>query len=290
MTITASMVKTLRERTGAGMMDCKKALSETGGDMEAAIELMRASGQAKAIKKAGRVAAEGIITVAAADNHVVMVEINCETDFVARDDSFQAFVQAAQQVALAASDDTLETVLQTPSASGESLETLRQNLVAKIGENIQLRRLVRFQSSHLLAHYVHGNKIGVLVELEGGDDTLAKDVAMHIAACKPEVIAPQEVDEARQAKEKAFFMEQAQESGKPQDIIEKMIVGKMKKFLDEISLLGQGFVKNPEHTVGQLLKEKQAKVLRFARFEVGEGREKKVEDFAAEVMEQLKDK
>jgi elongation factor Ts len=287
MAISASLVKELRERTGSGMMDCKRALDASGGDLDAAIEAMRASGQAKAIKKSGRVAAEGVIVIRATEGKVAMIEVNCETDFVARDGTFVSFVGAVAETALSTEAAEVDALLQN-DVDGASLEVMRQNIVGKLGENIQVRRVATISSSYTVAHYLHGEKIGVIVEIEGGDQDLAKDIAMHIAASKPEVVAPKDVDEERQAKEKAFLIDQAKESGKPEAIIEKMIVGRMKKFLNEISLLGQDFIKNPDVTVAQLLKEKQAKAIRFVRYEVGEGIEKKVEDFAKEVMEQVK--
>lgn len=287
MAISAALVKELRERTSAAMMDCKRALEASNGDIDAAIEAMRASGQAKAIKKAGRVAAEGVVAIRIAEGKAAMLEVNCETDFVAMDENFVGFVNAAASAAVETGASDVEALLAANAEEG-TLEDMRQNLVAKIGENIQVRRVAQIASSHTLAHYTHGSKIGVVVELEGGDQELAKDVAMHIAASKPEVINPEDVNAERQEKEKAFLIEQAQESGKPQDIIEKMIGGRMKKFLNEISLMGQDFVKDPSMTVASLLKEKQAKVVSFSRFEVGEGIEKKVEDFATEVMEQVK--
>lgn len=285
MAITAEMVKELRERTGAAMMDCKKALVESNGNIESAIEAMRASGQAKAVKKAGRVTAEGRIVVRTSGASMVMLEGNCETDFVAKDESFIAFVNEAAEAALAAKAGTLEALSVVPLASGMTVEETRAALVTKIGENIQLRRVVLMEAQ---GHYVHGVKIGVLVAMQGGNADVARDVAMHIAASKPEVVSPEEVSADRVEAEKKFLVDQAMESGKPQDIAEKMVVGRLRKFLDEISLLGQPFVKEPSITVADYLKQSTATVSGFIRFEVGEGIEKKEENFAEEVMAQVK--
>lgn len=285
MAITAEMVKELRERTGSAMMDCKKALVESNGDIEAAIEAMRASGQAKAVKKAGRVTAEGRIVVRAAGALTVMLEGNCETDFVAKDDSFVAFVNEAADAALTAQAGTLEALSAVRLASGLTVEEARAALVTKIGENIQLRRVVLMEAQ---GHYVHGVKIGVLVAMQGGNAEVGRDVAMHIAASKPEVLHPDDVSADRVEAEKKFLIDQAIESGKPQDIAEKMVAGRLRKFLDELSLVGQPFVKDPSITVADYLKQSQATVTRFVRFEVGEGIEKKEENFAEEVMAQVK--
>ncbi len=291
MAITASMVKELRERTGAGMMDCKKALTESNGDMEAAIEAMRKSGAAKAVKKAGRVAAEGKVVITLADDgkQAALVEVNSETDFVAKDENFAKFADEVGAVVLASGVTDASQLSEQKLADGNSIEEARKALVAKIGENIQVRRaeLVKTDSG-LLGVYQHGMRIGVVVELEGGDETLAKDVAMHIAASKPVCVTEDQVPADLLEKEKAIFVAQAEESGKPAEIIEKMVSGRLRKYLGEITLVGQPFVKDPDKTVGQLLKDAGAAVKQFVRFEVGEGIEKKQEDFAAEVMAQVK--
>jgi len=285
--ISAKLVKELRERTGAGMMECKKALVATEGDIEKAAEEMRISGQAKADKKASRIAAEGVIEAYAADGRAVLIEINSETDFVARDDSFKAFAAAAAKAAHAANAKTIEEVLEA-DMGGQTVEQARKTLVTKIGENIQVRRMKTVEASNLGA-YIHAGKIGVVAALEGGEEDLAKDVAMHIAAVNPLVVSGEEVPADVVQKEKDIFTAQAQESGKPAEIIEKMIGGRIRKFLDEVALLGQSFVKNPDIKVEQLVKQHNAKVVSFIRLDVGEGIEKKEEiDFATEVMNQLK--
>ncbi len=289
MSITASMVKELRERTGAGMMECKKALVETGGDIEAAIEFLRKSGQAKADKKAGRTAAEGRVVIGTSrdGNKAAMVEVNCETDFVANDDNFTQFADAVVQQVLEQQPADLDALLAAPM-DGESIEEVRKGLVAKIGENITVRRFELMDISGEMGQYLHGNRIGVLVDIEGGGSALAKDIAMHIAASKPVCISADQVDPGLVEKEKAIFKAQAEESGKPADIIEKMITGRVNKYLKEITLLGQAFIKNPDESIEKLLNREQARVLRFVRFEVGEGIEKKSENFAEEVMAQVK--
>ena len=284
--ISAKLVKELRERTGAGMMECKKALVATEGDIEKAAEEMRISGQAKADKKASRIAAEGVIEAYAADGRAVLIEINSETDFVARDDSFKAFAAAAVKAAHAANAKTIEEVLEA-DMGGQTVEQARKTLVSKIGENIQVRRMKAVEASNLGA-YIHTGKIGVVAALEGGEEDLAKDVAMHIAAVNPLVVSGDDVPADVVQKEKDIFTAQAQESGKPAEIIEKMIGGRIRKFLDEVALLGQSFVKNPDIKVEQLVKQHNAKVVSFIRLDVGEGIEKKEEDFAAEVMNQIK--
>ena len=284
--IFAKLVKELRERTGAGMMECKKALVATEGDIEKAAEEMRISGQAKADKKASRIAAEGVIEAYAADGRAVLIEINSETDFVDRDDSFKAFAAAAVKAAHAANAKTIEEVLEA-DMGGQTVEQARKTLVSKIGENIQVRRMKTVEASNLGA-YIHTGKIGVVAALEGGEEDLAKDVAMHIAAVNPLVVSGDDVPADVVQKEKDIFTAQAQESGKPAEIIEKMIGGRIRKFLDEVALLGQSFVKNPDIKVEQLVKQHNAKVVSFIRLDVGEGIEKKEEDFAAEVMNQIK--
>ena len=290
MAITASMVKELRERTGAGMMDCKKALSETDGDMEAAIDLMRASGAAKAAKKSGRVAAEGLVSVSISDDckTATILEVNSETDFVAKGDEFINYVNTLSTLALKTEPADIDAFMAQTLDNGDSLEKSREDIVAKIGENISIRRVQTIKTdSGVLGAYKHGDKIAVVVSLEGGDESLAKDVAMHIAASKPECISEEDVSEETLEREKAIFIEQARESGKPDNIIEKMITGRMKKFVGEITLSGQPFVKDPDVTVGKLLADKGASVSAFVRFEVGEGIEKKEENFADEVMAQI---
>lgn len=288
MAVTAAMVKELRERTGAGMMECKKALVEAGGDMEAAVEAMRVSGLAKADKKASRVAAEGKVVLATSDDgkQAVMVEVNSETDFAAKDENFSTFSQSVAQNALDNDPADVEALMVT-SVDGATVEQARQALISKIGENIQVRRFVRSQSDHTLGAYVHGGKIGVLVEVEGGDDELAHDIALHIAAMNPEFISDADVPADVIAHEKAILVAQAADSGKPPEIIEKMITGRLRKHLAGITLLGQPFVKDGDVTVAKLLKQKGATVVGFERLAVGEGIEKKQENFAEEVMQQV---
>jgi elongation factor Ts len=290
MAITASLVKELRERTGAGMMECKKALTETGGDIEAAIENMRKSGQAKAAKKAGRTAADGVIVIAQSDDgrRAAMVEVNCETDFVAKDDNFRSFADAIGERVLASDAADVEALLALPLHEGEdtTIEEARQALVAKIGENMGVRRFVRVDAQGAVASYSHGVRIGVLVDLRGGDEALGRDLAMHIAASNPVCVNEDAVPADLLAKEREITEAQARESGKPDNIVEKMIEGRMRKYLSEITLLGQPFVKDPDTKVGKLLADRGATVGRFVRFEVGEGIEKKVEDFREEVMAQ----
>ncbi|HHL19033.1 MAG TPA: elongation factor Ts [Thiothrix sp.] len=289
MAITASMVKELRERTGAGMMDCKKMLVETDGDMEAAIELMRKSGAAKADKKAGRIAAEGRIVIEINDGEGAILEINSETDFVAKDDNFLAFANAVMAGILADQPADIQALSALPLENGETVEEMRANLVVKIGENIQVRRFETVSNTDgILASYSHGERIGVLISLTGGSEQLGKDIAMHIAASNPLYIQEADVDAAVLAKEKEILIAQAEGSGKPMEIIEKMVAGRLRKYLAEITLLGQPFVKNPDQTVGQLLADSGASVNSFIRYEVGEGIEKKQEDFAAEVAAQMK--
>ncbi len=289
MTITAALVKELRERTGAGMMECKKALQETDGDIEAAAELMRKSGAAKADKKAGRVAADGAIKVSVSDDGktAVILEVNSETDFVAKDENFQAFADAAAALSLAERPDSVEALLALSMADGQSVEAARQALIGKVGENIQLRRFEIVTATGKIASYLHGARIGVLVDSDA-DAELARDIAMHIAASSPQFVDRNSIPAEFVDKEKAILVAQAESSGKPPEIIEKMIQGRLNKFLGEITLLGQPFVKDPDQTVGELLKAANANVKRYVRYEVGEGIDKKVEDFAAEVASQLK--
>jgi len=291
MAISAAQVKELRERTGAGMMECKKALVETDGNIETAIDNMRKSGAAKAEKKAGRVAAEGVITAKTSENgqFAVIVEINSETDFVARDESFKAFTVAVVDAALANKTDSIVALNATTIASGETVEVARTNLIAKIGENITVRRVQTIEAQDgVLNTYIHGGQIGVVAALKGGNAELAKDVAMHAAATNPQFITPEEISEDVYNREKEIFTAQAIASGKPADIAEKMVVGRMRKFAAEVCLVGQPFVKDPSTTVGDLLKSNSAEVTSLIRLEVGEGIEKVEEDFATEVMAQVK--
>lgn len=290
MEITAALVKELRERTGSGMMECKKALVETQGDIEAAVEAMRKSGLAKADKKAGRIAAEGMIIIEPGANgkQAAMVEVNCETDFVSKSDDFKGFAGAVAQRVLSDRPADLEALLALPLKDGaDGINNARQALVAKLGENINVRRFVRYEAD-VVGSYLHGGRIGVLVEMQGGDMALAKDIAMHVAASRPVSVSSADVAPELIAKEREIFSAQAAESGKPAAIIEKMVEGRIKKFLAEVTLVGQPFVKNPDITVEQRLKESGARVIRFRRFEVGEGIEKKSENFAAEVMAQVR--
>jgi len=286
--ITASLVKELRERTGAGMMECKKALVETDGDIEAAAELMRKSGAAKADKKAARVAADGAIkTVVTEDRKTaVILEINSETDFVAKDDNFQSFTDAVIQTLLQQKPASVAELSSLSLASGQTVEESRQTLIVKVGENIQIRRFEIIESNQGVASYLHGTRIGVLVDSSAEPD-MARDIAMHIAAVNPQFVDESAVPAEFVEKEKSILVAQAQDSGKPPEIIEKMIQGRLNKFLAEVTLLGQPFVKDPDQTVGKLLSLADASISGFIRYEVGEGIEKKVEDFAAEVASQL---
>lgn len=293
MAITAAQVKELRERTGSGMMECKKALVEADGDMDAAIETLRKTGLAKADKKAGRVAAEGLIGIEVSDdgNSAVLVEVNCETDFVARKEDFQEFVQAIVRRVLADNPADLDALLEMPLQDGDdtTIELARKALIATIGENINVRRFIRHEASEgKLAHYRHGVRIGVLVELTGGDDKLARDIAMHIAAINPLYLTGDDISGDVLDRERDIFSAQAEASGKPANIIEKMVEGRIRKFLGEVTLLGQAFVKDPDQTVGKLLDSAGATVVKFDRMELGEGIEKKEENFADEVMAQVK--
>jgi elongation factor Ts len=290
MTITATMVKELRERTGAGMMECKKALVEAGGDLDLAAENMRKAGLAKADKKAGRVAAEGTVVIAtgADGKAAALVEVNSETDFVARGDDFLAFARAVAAVALDKRPQDLDGLLAARLPDGESVEEARRALVSRIGENIRVRRFAVVESGDVLGSYLHGSRIGVAVALRGGDAELAKDIAMHVAASRPLHVAAGDVPEETLAKEQEILREQARGEGKPDNIVEKMVAGRLNKFLAEITLLGQPFVKDPDISVEKLLGQHGAKVDTFVRFEVGEGIEKKDEDFSAEVMAQVR--
>lgn len=289
MKITAQLVKELREKTDAAMMSCKKALEETGGDLEAAIEYLRKAGVAKAQKRAGKTAAEGKIgiTLAQDSRTAFMVEINSETDFVSRDQTFNGFLQTVLQAGLTQkAQDATETLALV--VNGQALDQTRQELASKIGENIQLRRAVFMQAKTTIGHYLHSDRIGVLVELDVENPELAKDLAMQIAATNPDGIRPEDIAPAVIEKEKEIVRAQVQESGKPAEIIEKMVAGRITKFLNEVSLLGQTFVKDSSLTINELLKQHKANVLRFVRFEVGEGIEKETHDFAEEVMAQVK--
>lgn len=292
MEITAALVKELRERTGSGMMECKRSLVETDGDIEAAIELMRKQGVLKADKKAGRTAAEGCIVLHVADDGKLgaMAEINCETDFVAKGDDFVAFADKVLQRAVDERVGDIEqlSALAIEKGGDKTIDTARRELVSKIGENVNMRRMTLFEGSDTVAGYVHGIRIGVLVQLKGGDATLARDIAMHIAASSPVAVSETEVPAEVLDKEREVFTAQAAESGKPPEIIEKMVSGRIRKYLAEITLVGQPFVKDPDTTVGKLLSGAGAEVVRFARFEVGEGVEKSETDFAGEVMAQVR--
>ena len=291
MAISAALVKQLRERTGAGMMECKKALVETDGDLEAAVEHMRKTGLAKADKKAGRTAADGLIVIKKSDDgkQAVMVEINCETDFVAKGDDFKGFADAVATTALENRPADIDALLETTLSGGDaSVADSCKELIAKIGENMNVRRFAWIEAGDgVIADYLHGSRIGVAVVLEGGSEELARDLAMHIAASRPQYISADDVPAEQMEKEREILIAQSAESGKPQEIIEKMVEGRLKKHLKEIALLGQPFVKDPDTEVEKLLKDASARVVRFERFEVGEGIEKKQESFADEVKAQM---
>ena len=277
--VSASMVKELRERTGLGMMDCKKALVESDGNMEAAIENLRKSSGMKAAKKAGRIASDGLLSVKVDGGKGVIVEVNCETDFAARDDNFVAFVKTVTDKVFDLREANIEAL---------GLETERENLVQKIGENISIRRAQVFKDEGAVVEYLHTNgRIGVMLSMEGGSEDLGKDVAMHIAAMNPTVVSSEDAPADLVAKEREIYTAQAQDSGTPPEIVEKMIDGRIRKYLAEISLLEQAFVKDGDTKIGALLKNAGARVNRFVRYEVGEGIEKGEEDFAAEVQKQL---
>jgi len=288
MNISAALVKQLRERTGAGMMECKKALVETGGDMEAAVELMRKTGLAQADKKAGRVAAEGLVRVAVSGDgrRAAIVEVNCETDFVATGEDFGGFAQAVADKALTDSPADLDSLLSL-DLGGKSIEEVRRELIARIGENMNVRRFELIEAQDRIGSYIHGTRIGVLVGLTGGDEELAKDVAMHVAASSPMCVSEADVPPETLAKEREILTEQARNEGKPEAIVDKMVEGRLRKYLATITLVGQPFVKDPDVTVGKLLSQHGASVTGFVRFEVGEGIEKKAENFAQEVMAQV---
>jgi|SRR3989339_1379901 len=291
MTVTAELVKKLRDQTQAGMMACKKALEETQGNFEDAVDLLRKKGEIKAANCATKTAAEGRIevTISADGKRAAMVEVNCQTDFTAREANFVAFTQELAQATLKAGvKDAQAALALKPSNQHESFDAWRKELITKIGENIQLRRLAELECSGRVGQYCHGNRIGVLVSIEGGNEELARDIAMHIAAAKPMALSSEQVSKAVIDKEIEIFTAQAQESGKPAAIIEKMVAGRVSKFLKEVSLVDQPFVKDPEQTIAQLVQAHKAKIIAFERFELGEGIEKEVTDFAAEVMAQIK--
>jgi elongation factor Ts len=281
------MVKELRERTGAGMMECKKALVETDGDMEEAVELLRKSGQAKADKKASRVAADGRIVISVDGNKAAIAEINSETDFVAKDENFVGFAESVGDVALTSDASDVESLSSMTLSDGRTIETARTDLVAKVGENISVRRFERIEADDHLGNYTHGARIGALVSMSGGNAELARDIAMHVAATNPVCIDEDGVPADTLERERRIFAEQAAESGKPPEIVEKMVTGRVAKFLKEITLLGQPFVKDPDVSVAKLLQGADATVAAFVRYEVGEGIEKKEENFAEEVHKQI---
>jgi elongation factor Ts len=287
MSISASMVKELRERTGAGMMECKKALVDTGGDMDAAVELLRKSGQAKADKKSGRVAADGRVVIATDGNKGAIAEINSETDFVAKDENFVEFAESVAASALSGEAEDAAALSAQSLADGRQVEVARTELVSKVGENITVRRFDRLEAEDHLGSYTHGARIAAIVSLQGGDAELARDIAMHIAATNPVCVDESGVPADTLERERRIFSEQAAESGKPPEIVEKMVSGRVAKFLKEITLVGQPFVKDPDVTVGKLLKGANASVVAFVRYEVGEGIEKKEDNFVEEVMAQV---
>jgi elongation factor Ts len=287
MNITAESVRQLRERTGAGMMECKRALVETGGDLDAAAEWLRKSGLAKADKKAARIAAEGTVAIERSGLDAALVEVNCETDFVARSDQFQEFARDVASVALAQNPASLEALMAQQQGSA-TLEERRRVLIAKIGENISVRRFARVSAPGVLGTYLHGGRIGALVALRGGDEDLARDLAMHVAATNPAYIDAAQVPAAVLEKERSILAEQTRAEKKPAEIVAKMVEGRLRKYLAEITLLGQPFVKDPDVSVEKLLKKSAATVVQFARYEVGAGIEKKQDDFVGEVMAQVK--
>ena len=289
MAISASMVKELRERTGAGMMECKKALVETDGNLDSAVELLRTSGQAKADKKSGRIAADGRVVITIEGQNAAMVEINSETDFVAKDENFQAFAEGVGTAVLASEVSSVEELSAATLADGRTVEAARTELVTKVGENISVRRFSRLSAADHLGAYAHGARIGAIVSLADGNPDLARDLAMHVAATNPVCIDETGVPADTLERERRIFAEQAAESGKPPEIIEKMVTGRVAKYLKEITLVGQPFVKDPDVTVAKLLQSADATVVSFVRFEVGEGIEKKTENFAEEVAKQIED-
>ena len=291
MAISAALVKELRERTGVGMMECKKFLQQTNGDIEEAIAEMRKAGAAKVAKKDGRVTAEGLVAVAVSSDRklAAIIEANCETDFVCRNEDFMGFAQLCADQAIAHRCADVDSLSNAPSNHGDlNIDQYRQQLIVKIGENINLRRVTLIQATGEVSHYLHGARIGVLIDVVSGNDELGKDLAMHVAASNPVVVAGKDVPQELLDKEKEIYSAQAAESGKPADIIEKMIQGRLNKFLEEVSLEGQSFVKDPEQKVAALLKAAGAKVASFIRYEVGEGIAQKQENFADAVMAQVR--
>ena len=291
MAITASMVGELRAKTDAPMMECKKALTEADGNMEKAEEILRVKLGSKAGKAASRVTAEGVVTAFVAGNVGALVEVNCETDFVTKNDSFLALCKSIAELVVAHNPADLAALAALPLSAegfGPTVEDVRKGLIGKIGENISVRRFKRYADGGKLARYLHGTRIGVLVELKGGDETLGRDLAMHIAASNPLCVGADQVPAETLEKEREIFRAQALESGKPANIVDKMIEGRVRKFLEEVTLLGQPFVKDPDTTVEKLLKQAGAEVVRFSRVEVGEGIEKRTENFAEEVMAQVR--
>ncbi|EKD77519.1 MAG: hypothetical protein ACD_42C00307G0003 [uncultured bacterium] len=289
--ITASMVKELREITDAAMMDCKKALVESKGDMQLAIDHLRKSGQAKAAKRAGKIAAEGGIVIASTSDkkRACMIEVNCETDFVARDTHFKAFSDQLAQAGLTANTNDVNQLMLQKMSDGKTSEVVREALVSKMGENIQLRRVITVSATGCVGAYLHGDRIGVLVLLDQDNATLAKDIAMHVAATNPLGVDASDISKEAMAKERSIFTAQAHASGKPANIVEKMVEGRLQKFVQEVCLIHQPFVKNPDQTVQDLLTAANAKIISFVRFEVGEGIEKPVTNLAAEVSATLKE-
>ncbi len=293
MAVTAEAVKQLRERTGAGMMECKKALTETNGDLDAAAELMRKTGLAKADKKAARVAAEGVIVIerSADAKRAAIVEVNCETDFVARENDFKGFAASVAKAALAERPTSVEALLAAKSESGATLDEVRRALIAKIGENISVRRFDIVESPVLVGSYLHGSRIGALVVLKKGDEAAAKDVAMHVAAINPPHVSADQIPAEQLKKEQEIHVEQTRQDpkmvGKPDAIVTKAAEGRTRKWINEITLLGQPFVKDDKQSVEQYLKQSGAEVASFVRYEVGAGIEKKQEDFAEEVRKQV---
>ena len=287
--ITASMVKELRALTGVGMMECKKALSEANGDMKAAEDLLRIRSGAKANKAAGRVAAEGVVSgyVAADGKRGALVEINCETDFVAKNEDFIHFATDLAQLMVDQNISDAALLADMMLANGENVESVRKALIMKLGENISIRRGISYVTEDRLAMYLHGSRMGVIVDYLGGDESLGKDLAMHVAASKPVCVSKEQVPADLLEHERQIFIAQAEESGKPANIIEKMVEGRIAKYLAEVTLLGQPFVKDPDQTIEKLLKTKSAQVNGFTLYVVGEGIEKKSDDFAAEVMAQV---
>ncbi len=289
MVITTALVKELRERTGSGMMECKKALMESDGDIDVAIKAMRKSGLTKAERKSDRVASEGVIAIRMSDDnhHAAMVEVNCETDFVAKTDNFIEFAGRVAAIALTEQPDNRASLMALPM-DGDSIEVVRQSLVAKIGENIQIRRFILMSVPEgVIGSYIHGDRIGTMVKLTGDNIVLARDIAMHVAASRPQAVSPDDLASDLLSRECDIITAQAKESGKPDNIIEKMVAGRMKKFVNEVTLLGQPFIKNTEITVDELIKQASAVVDSFAFFEVGEGIEKQVDNFAEQVLAQV---